>query len=85
MRDYLNEMKTLEKKHEFFIGFDSDGCVFDSMEVKHKECFCPAFIKHYNMQPASKYAREVWEFAGRDRKSTRRTPVTSGSRMPSSA
>jgi len=62
MRDYLNEMKTLEKKHEFFIGFDSDGCVFDSMEVKHKECFCPAFIKHYNMQPASKYAREVWEF-----------------------
>ena len=62
MRDYLNEMKSLPKKHEFFIGFDSDGCVFDSMEVKHKECFCPAFIKHYNLQSASKYAREIWDF-----------------------
>ena len=62
MRDYLGEMKNLPAKHGFFIGFDSDGCVFDSMEVKHKECFCPAFIKHYNMQSASKYAREVWDF-----------------------
>ncbi len=62
MRDYLSEMKNLPAKHSFFIGFDSDGCVFDSMEVKHKECFCPAFIKHYNMQSASKYAREVWDF-----------------------
>jgi phosphoglycolate phosphatase-like HAD superfamily hydrolase len=62
MRDYLNEMKSLPKNNEFFIGFDSDGCVFDSMEVKHKECFCPAFIKHYNMQSASKYAREIWDF-----------------------
>lgn len=49
-------------RHDFFIGFDSDGCVFDSMELKHKECFCPAFIKHFNLQAASKYAREVWEF-----------------------
>ena len=62
MRDYISEMKNLPKNHDFFIGFDSDGCVFDSMEVKHKECFCPAFIKHYNMQPASKYAREIWDF-----------------------
>src|ERR1700761_7835631 len=49
-----------EKK--FFIGIDSDGCVFDSMEVKHKECFAPMFIKHFKLQPVSKYAREIWEF-----------------------
>ncbi len=47
---------------DFFIGIDSDGCVFDSMEIKHKECFCPAFINHYGLQAAAKYAREVWEF-----------------------
>jgi phosphoglycolate phosphatase-like HAD superfamily hydrolase len=52
----------LPRQHDFFIGIDSDGCVFDSMEIKHKECFCPAFIKHFGLQPASKYAREVWEF-----------------------
>jgi phosphoglycolate phosphatase-like HAD superfamily hydrolase len=51
---------TAEKK--FFIGLDSDGCVFDSMEIKHKECFAPMFIKHFHLQAASKYAREAWEF-----------------------
>jgi phosphoglycolate phosphatase-like HAD superfamily hydrolase len=60
--DYVAQLKALPKKHNFFIGIDSDGCVFDSMEIKHKECFCPAFIKHFGLQAASKYAREVWDF-----------------------
>ena len=52
----------LEKKKDFFIAIDSDGCVFDTMEVKHKECFCPVTIRHYGLQAISKYAREAWEF-----------------------
>jgi phosphoglycolate phosphatase-like HAD superfamily hydrolase len=60
--DYMAQMTSLQKKHDFFIGFDSDGCVFDSMEIKQKECFCPCFIKHFGLQAASKYAREIWEF-----------------------
>jgi phosphoglycolate phosphatase-like HAD superfamily hydrolase len=32
------------------------------MEIKHKECFVPMFVKHFGLQPVSKYAREVWEF-----------------------
>jgi phosphoglycolate phosphatase-like HAD superfamily hydrolase len=60
--DYVAELKALPKKHDFLIGIDSDGCVFDTMEIKQKECFCPAFIKHFGLQPASKYGREVWEF-----------------------
>ena len=55
-------LKSHQPKHPFLIGIDSDGCVFDSMEIKHKECFCPAFINHFNLQAVSKYAREVWEF-----------------------
>ncbi len=55
-------MIDLPKNRDFLIGFDSDGCVFDTMEIKHKECFCPAFIKHFGLQAVSKYAREVWEF-----------------------
>ena len=47
---------------EFFVGVDSDGCVFDSMELKHKECFCPAFINHFGFQGVCRYARETWEF-----------------------
>ncbi|WP_437226789.1 HAD family hydrolase [Planctomicrobium sp. SH661] len=50
------------KKHDFLIGIDSDGCAFDSMEIKHKECFIPNFIKYMHLQPISKYAREAAEF-----------------------
>jgi phosphoglycolate phosphatase-like HAD superfamily hydrolase len=52
----------LQPKKEYFIGFDSDGCVFDTMEIKHKECFCPNYIKYFELQPVSKYAREIWDF-----------------------
>ena len=34
---------------EFFVGVDSDGCAFDTMELKHKECFIPNTIKYYNL------------------------------------
>ena len=62
----MADQKTLDgfqPRHDFFVGLDSDGCVFDSMEIKHKECFTPQFIKHWNLQAAAKYARRVWEFA----------------------
>src|SRR5262245_10990296 len=62
MNNPLDSLKNFKSSKEFFIGIDSDGCVFDTMEIKHKECFAPMFIKHFDLQAASKYAREVWEF-----------------------
>lgn len=56
------QLLNLKPQKEFFIGIDSDGCAFDTMEIKQKECFCPNFIKYFKMQPVSKYARETWEF-----------------------
>lgn len=55
-------MYEITPQHEFLIGVDSDGCVFDSMELKHKECFIPTIINLYNLQAVSKYARETAEF-----------------------
>ncbi len=52
----------LVKKHDYMICVDSDGCAFDAMEIKQKECFAPNFINAYNLQAVSKYARECWEF-----------------------
>jgi phosphoglycolate phosphatase-like HAD superfamily hydrolase len=46
----------------WFVGVDSDGCVFDAMEIKHKECFIPATIKCWNLQAASSLVRETAEF-----------------------
>jgi phosphoglycolate phosphatase-like HAD superfamily hydrolase len=62
MSDIAQPLKEMQPEKEFFVGIDSDGCAFDSMEIKHKECFCPGFIEHFNMQAVSKYAREVCEF-----------------------
>ena len=44
------------------VCIDSDGCAFDTMELKHKECFCPGTINAWGLQAISKYAREVWEY-----------------------
>jgi len=52
----------LQPEHAFFVGIDSDGCVFDTMEIKHKECFIPNVINHWGLQSISKYAREAGEF-----------------------
>lgn len=62
MPDQAQALRDFKPAREFFIGIDSDGCVFDSMEIKHKECFTPMYIKHFGLQAVSKYAREVWDF-----------------------
>ncbi|HMQ50715.1 MAG TPA: HAD hydrolase-like protein [Anaerolineae bacterium] len=57
-----NVLVEFQPKQAFFVGIDSDGCAFDAMEIKHKECFTPNTIKHWQLQPVSKYARETAEF-----------------------
>lgn len=49
-------------KKDYLVCIDSDGCAFDTMEVKHKECFCPATIEIWGLQAISKYAREAWDY-----------------------
>lgn len=58
----VDALTKMEPRHEFFIGIDSDGCAFDTMEIKHKECFIPNIIKHWHLQAVSKYARAASEF-----------------------
>ncbi|MCD6346439.1 MAG: HAD family hydrolase [Bacteroidales bacterium] len=62
MNDLQSRLFGLVPGKEFFIGIDSDGCAFDTMEIKHKECFCPNVILHWELQTISKYVREAWEF-----------------------
>lgn len=60
--DAAGPLKEFQPKFDFFIGIDSDGCVFDTMEIKQKECFTPNTVKHWRLQAASKYVRETAEF-----------------------
>ncbi|GAB4377728.1 MAG: HAD family hydrolase [Calditrichia bacterium] len=62
MTDPQAELRNLEPKHDFLVAIDSDGCAFDTMEIKHKECFIPNIILHWKLQPVSKYARMAAEF-----------------------
>ncbi len=58
----LEKLKEFKPNKKFYVGIDSDGCAFDSMEIKHKECFIPAIIQKWKLQPIAKYARAVSEF-----------------------
>ena len=48
---------------EYFVGVDSDGCVFDNMGIKQEECFCPLMIGYFGLQPVARAARECNIFA----------------------
>jgi phosphoglycolate phosphatase-like HAD superfamily hydrolase len=58
----VNPLDHFQKKHNFLVAIDSDGCAFDTMEVKHKECFIPNTIRFFDLQPVSRYGREAAEF-----------------------
>ncbi|NLG53137.1 MAG: HAD family hydrolase [Clostridiales bacterium] len=62
MQNPAQPLIDLKKAHDFLICIDSDGCAFDTMEIKHKECFCPNTINEWGLQAVSKYAREAAEF-----------------------
>lgn len=58
----MSLLEEFKPEKEFFIGIDSDGCVFDTMEVKHKEFFCPNTVKYFGLFAIAKYVRETWDF-----------------------
>jgi phosphoglycolate phosphatase-like HAD superfamily hydrolase len=60
--DVQAELKELEPKKEFLVAIDSDGCAFDTMEIKHKECFIPNIVRYWDLQAVSKFTRAAAEF-----------------------
>lgn len=62
MADHREELRNFKPGKDYFVGIDSDGCAFDTMEVKHKECFIPNIIRYYDLAAVSKFARECAEF-----------------------
>ena len=60
--EHVAELTAFQPRNDHFIGIDSDGCVFDAMEIKHKECFIPATIKCWRLQGVSSLVRETAEF-----------------------
>ncbi len=55
-------LKAFSPAHAFFVGLDSDGCVFNSMEVKHNDCFSVNLVKHFGLSAVSRQVHEAWDF-----------------------
>lgn len=56
------DISSYQKKNNWLVCIDSDGCAMDTMEIKHKECFATAFIECFGLQGIAKYAREAWDY-----------------------
>ncbi|HXU81680.1 MAG TPA: HAD family hydrolase [Polyangia bacterium] len=61
-RDPQAELKQFRPTKAFFVGIDSDGCVFNSMEVKHNDCFSVAVVRHFGLQAISRQVHQAWDF-----------------------
>lgn len=55
-------MVHFKPQHNSFVGIDSDGCVFPTMEIKQKKCFHKIIVSHWHLEPIEKYVRESAEF-----------------------
>ncbi|MBQ6595209.1 MAG: HAD family hydrolase [Clostridia bacterium] len=56
MDDTLVRMR---RGHEFLVCVDSDGCAFDTMSLKQKDCFFPATERAWELERFAPYARET--------------------------
>ena len=49
-----------DKKSNYLVCIDSDGCAMDTMEVKHRECFGPQWIYTYGLEAHYEECMKVW-------------------------
>jgi phosphoglycolate phosphatase-like HAD superfamily hydrolase len=57
-----SDLLDLKPRHTSFVGIDSDGCVFPTMEIKQKQCFHSLIVSTWHLEPIEAYVREAAEF-----------------------
>lgn len=60
--DPQEKLRSFRPTREFFVGIDSDGCAFNSMEVKHNDSFSVNLIKYFGLQALSRQVHQAWDF-----------------------
>jgi len=58
----LDRLKLFTPHHAYFVGIDSDGSVFPTMDVKQQQCIIPVTVEHWGLQEISSYVWETAEF-----------------------
>lgn len=57
-----DDLINLKPEHNSFIGIDSDGCVFPTMDIKQKKCFHKLIVRNWHLENIEEYVRESAEF-----------------------
>ena len=51
---------SFERKHDFLVCVDSDGCVMDTMNCKHFHCFGPCMVAEWGLESWKDAILERW-------------------------
>ncbi|WP_294497572.1 HAD hydrolase-like protein [uncultured Gemmiger sp.] len=56
-----NVLGDFTKKREFLACIDSDGCVMDTVRIKHMDVFCPELIRTFALEDQADLITSAWE------------------------
>ncbi len=51
-----------DKRHDFLVAVDSDGCAMDAMTFKHIHCFTPEIIRFWHLEKITALVEETEQF-----------------------
>lgn len=53
-------VEEFEKKHDYLVCVDSDGCAMDTMDIKHFHCFGPRAVDVFGIDSVKDEFLEIW-------------------------
>ncbi len=57
---YCSDISAFQKKKDYLICVDSDGCAMDTMDIKHFNCFGPCMVKEWGLEEWREPILERW-------------------------
>ena len=56
----MSFFESFERKHDYLVCVDSDGCVMDTMNCKHFHCFGPCMVTEWGLEDWKEEILERW-------------------------
>ena len=61
-------LDAFEKKHDYLVCIDSDGCAMDTMNIKHLKCFGPCMIEEWHLEEYREDILKRWNLLSGEQK-----------------
>lgn len=56
----MSVLEKFQKRKDFLICIDSDGCAIDSMNIKHVQCFGPCMVREWGLEEWEDAVLKLW-------------------------